>query len=123
MEGLSISTIGWFHSVVYSERYSSIFFLPLVVLIDINERMLRYCRVLSRNQNNEDDSNNKKTEQTYLIYWNIFLYSKDGEEDNEEIEPIIQARFIRAVAQLQLLGFVQSSKRKTDHVARLTWGI
>ena len=85
--------------------------------------MLRYCRVLSRNQNNEDDSNNKKTEQTYLIYWNIFLYSKDGEEDNEEIEPIIQARFIRAVAQLQLLGFVQSSKRKTDHVARLTWGI
>ena len=39
------------------------------------------------------------------------------------MEPIIQARFIRAVAQLQLLGFVQSSKRKTDHVARLTWGI
>ena len=44
------------------------FFLPLVVLIDINERMLRYCLVLSRNQNNENDSNNKKTEQTYLIY-------------------------------------------------------
>ena len=51
------------------------------------------------------------------------FYKQDDEEDNEEIEPIIQARFIRAVAQLQLLGFIQSSKRKTDHVARLTWGV
>ncbi|XP_046460539.1 origin recognition complex subunit 3-like [Daphnia pulex] len=51
------------------------------------------------------------------------IQKKDDEDDNEEIEPIIQARFIRAVAQLQLLGFIQSSKRKTDHVARLTWGV
>ena len=53
----------------------------------------------------------------------VNLLKQDDEEDNEEIEPIIQARFIRAVAQLQLLGFIQSSKRKTDHVARLTWGV
>ena len=51
------------------------------------------------------------------------MFTQDPEEDTEDMEPIIQARFIKAVAQLQLLGFVQSSKRKTDHVARLTWGI
>ena len=53
----------------------------------------------------------------------INTHLKDEEDDSEEIEPIVQARFIRSVAQLQLLGFIQSSKRKTDHVARLTWGV
>lgn len=53
----------------------------------------------------------------------INTHLKDDEDDSEEIEPIVQARFIRSVAQLQLLGFIQSSKRKTDHVARLTWGV
>uniref|UniRef100_A0A8C9MIM5 Origin recognition complex subunit 3 n=1 Tax=Serinus canaria TaxID=9135 RepID=A0A8C9MIM5_SERCA len=32
------------------------------------------------------------------------------------------ARFIRAVSELELLGFIKPSKQKTDHVARLTWG-
>ncbi|KPP78334.1 hypothetical protein Z043_102166 [Scleropages formosus] len=32
------------------------------------------------------------------------------------------ARFIRAVSELEFLGFVKSTKQKTDHVARLTWG-
>ena len=33
------------------------------------------------------------------------------------------ARFIRAVSELQFLGFVKATKRKTDHVERLTWGL
>ena len=53
----------------------------------------------------------------------ISIDGQDNEEEQDEITSIIQARFIRAVAQLQFLGFVQSSKRKTDHVARLTWGL
>ncbi|XP_069052563.1 origin recognition complex subunit 3 [Lepisosteus oculatus] len=32
------------------------------------------------------------------------------------------ARFIRAVSELEFLGFVKNTKQKTDHVARLTWG-
>ncbi|XP_059144309.1 origin recognition complex subunit 3-like [Physella acuta] len=32
-----------------------------------------------------------------------------------------RARFIRAVAELQFLGFVKATQRKTDHVTRLTW--
>ncbi|KAI8093724.1 origin recognition complex subunit 3 N-terminus-domain-containing protein [Halteromyces radiatus] len=33
----------------------------------------------------------------------------------------VQARFIRSVAELQFLGFIKSTQRKTDHVIRLTW--
>jgi len=29
---------------------------------------------------------------------------------------------MRAVGELQFLGFIKSTKRKTDHVERLTWG-
>ncbi|XP_047514983.1 origin recognition complex subunit 3 [Pieris napi] len=36
-------------------------------------------------------------------------------------DPNIQVRFTRAVAELQFLGFIKTSKRKTDHVMRLTW--
>lgn len=39
----------------------------------------------------------------------------------EEGDVHTQARFTRAVAELQFLGFIKSSKRKTDHVMRLTW--
>lgn len=35
---------------------------------------------------------------------------------------INSARFIQAVSEMEFLGFVKSTKQKTDHVARLTWG-
>ncbi|NXH18952.1 ORC3 protein, partial [Bucco capensis] len=41
---------------------------------------------------------------------------------SEQDDDIIHARFIRAVSELELLGFIKPSKQKTDHVARLTWG-
>ncbi|XP_068407584.1 origin recognition complex subunit 3 isoform X1 [Eschrichtius robustus] len=41
---------------------------------------------------------------------------------SEERTEIIHARFIRAVSELELLGFIKPTKQKTDHVARLTWG-
>lgn len=61
----------------------------------------------------------------------------DGEEERQ-IDPKIQlvlfvfkyifylwnlfrARFTRAVAELQFLGYIKTSKRKMDHVTRLTW--
>ncbi|KAM9155303.1 origin recognition complex subunit 3 isoform 1-T1 [Pangshura tecta] len=40
----------------------------------------------------------------------------------DHVDEIIHARFIRAVSELELLGFIKPSKQKTDHVARLTWG-
>lgn len=42
-------------------------------------------------------------------------------EEQTEVDPKLQARFTRAVAELQFLGFIKSSNRKTDHVTRLTW--
>jgi origin recognition complex subunit 3 len=34
----------------------------------------------------------------------------------------VQARFISGVAELQFMGFIKPTNRKTDHVQRLTWG-
>ncbi|XP_063224951.1 origin recognition complex subunit 3 [Bacillus rossius redtenbacheri] len=45
----------------------------------------------------------------------------DGEE-SREVDPRLQARFTQAVSELQFLGFVKASKKKTDHVIRTTWG-
>jgi origin recognition complex subunit 3 len=53
----------------------------------------------------------------------------DGEADKEAAvgdakkpDPLLQARFISAVAELQFLGFIGPTSKKTDHVIRLTWG-
>ena len=58
-----------------------------------------------------------------------FLYIVDGDNEDEddesefrEMSPLLQARFTQAVSALQFLGFIKPSKRKTDHVGRLTWG-
>ncbi|ORZ01077.1 origin recognition complex subunit 3 N-terminus-domain-containing protein [Syncephalastrum racemosum] len=37
-------------------------------------------------------------------------------EENE-----VQARFVRSVAELQYMGFIRPTQRKTDHVLRLSW--
>ncbi|RKO89059.1 origin recognition complex subunit 3 N-terminus-domain-containing protein, partial [Blyttiomyces helicus] len=36
--------------------------------------------------------------------------------------PYCRARFVNAVAEMQFLGLIQPTARKTDHVMRLTWG-
>ncbi len=46
----------------------------------------------------------------------------DEEDDVDDVDPVDQARFARVVSSLQFLGFVKPSRRKTDHVAKLTWG-
>ncbi|XP_056152114.1 origin recognition complex subunit 3 [Lampris incognitus] len=43
-------------------------------------------------------------------------------EDYGKVDELKHARFIQAVTELEFLGFIKSTKRKTDHVARLTWG-
>ncbi|KAI0208243.1 Origin recognition complex subunit 3 [Lamellibrachia satsuma] len=56
----------------------------------------------------------------------MILNSDKNEEDRgckrTTPDTVLQARFIRAVSELQFLGFIKPTKRKTDHVARLTWG-
>ncbi|XP_063706309.1 origin recognition complex subunit 3 [Culicoides brevitarsis] len=46
---------------------------------------------------------------------------EEDEDDDTTVDPKIQARFTRAVAELQFLGFIKPTKKKTDHVQRLTW--
>uniref|UniRef100_A0A3B5L0Q5 Origin recognition complex subunit 3 n=1 Tax=Xiphophorus couchianus TaxID=32473 RepID=A0A3B5L0Q5_9TELE len=39
-----------------------------------------------------------------------------------KVDEVKHARFIRAVSEMEFLGFIKATKKKTDHVARLTWG-
>ncbi|CAL7940147.1 unnamed protein product [Xylocopa violacea] len=52
-----------------------------------------------------------------------FLIVKDptnAEKDQRDVDPQLQARFTQAVAELEFLGFIKSSRKKADHVKRLT---
>ncbi|XP_038078815.1 origin recognition complex subunit 3-like [Patiria miniata] len=59
-----------------------------------------------------------------------FITVVTGEQDEDgsshgnskKPNPQLQARFIRAVSELQFLGFIKATRKKTDHVSRLTWG-
>lgn len=53
--------------------------------------------------------------------WLLALAAVYSPEDTETVSTQMQSRFNRVVAELQFLGFIKSSKRKTDHVMRLTW--
>nr|AAD32712.2 LATHEO [Drosophila melanogaster]AAD47349.1 origin recognition complex subunit [Drosophila melanogaster] len=58
----------------------------------------------------------------WLQAFRSVVSGSDNEEvAQEQIDPQIQARFTRAVAELQFLGYIKMSKRKTDHATRLTW--
>jgi len=61
----------------------------------------------------------------WLTCWDAIVASgegKEGEEESQGPSDTNQARFARVLAELQLLGFIKTSTRKTDHVARLTFG-
>ncbi|XP_041352594.1 origin recognition complex subunit 3-like [Gigantopelta aegis] len=55
-------------------------------------------------------------------FTSVVTSDKENQTEDPNSSSILQARFIRAVSELQFLGFIKPTKRKTDHVARLTWG-
>jgi len=66
-----------------------------------------------------------------LFDWlQCWLYIINNEKENDDTDSAnegkvvsdrMHARFSRAVSELQFLGFIKPSKRKTDHVERLTF--
>ncbi|KAK6628273.1 hypothetical protein RUM43_002085 [Polyplax serrata] len=46
----------------------------------------------------------------------------DQTESETQADEELQARFTRAVSELQFLGFIKPSRTKSDYVNRLTWG-
>ncbi|XP_074517177.1 origin recognition complex subunit 3 [Sebastes fasciatus] len=68
-------------------------------LINLYDWLEAYATVVSAAEGNNPDSDN---------------FGK--------VDEVKHARFIRAVSELEFLGFIKSTKQKTDHVARLTWG-
>ncbi|KAG0725663.1 Origin recognition complex subunit 3 [Chionoecetes opilio] len=65
-----------------------------------------------------------------LFDWLQAFVAVVSQEDDEEgpvtssrnVDQKLQARFVLAVSELQFLGFIKPTKRKTDHMVRLTWG-
>ncbi|XP_066259603.1 origin recognition complex subunit 3 [Euwallacea similis] len=61
----------------------------------------------------------------WLLAFLCIVDPKEGDDLDDKfkkvVNPELQARFTQAVAELEYLGFIKSSKRKTDHVMRLTW--
>ncbi|KAI7862220.1 origin recognition complex subunit 3 N-terminus-domain-containing protein [Spinellus fusiger] len=55
----------------------------------------------------------------WFVAFGSVLEREKRETSLEEDE--VQTRFIRSVAELQFLGFIKPTQRKTDHVVRLTW--
>lgn len=47
---------------------------------------------------------------------------RSSHAQHDAIDETLQARFARAVSELQLMGFIKATERKTDHVTRLTFG-
>uniref|UniRef100_A0A3Q2PFU9 Origin recognition complex subunit 3 n=1 Tax=Fundulus heteroclitus TaxID=8078 RepID=A0A3Q2PFU9_FUNHE len=58
-------------------------------------------------------------------YSTVVSAAEDGDPDSDgfgKVDEVKHARFIRAVSELEFLGFIKATRKKTDHVARLTWG-
>ncbi|KAI9347169.1 origin recognition complex subunit 3 N-terminus-domain-containing protein [Zopfochytrium polystomum] len=55
----------------------------------------------------------------YDLLTSFSLIVKSRSPNTPDVE--IQARFVKAVAELEFLGFVKQTSRKTDHLQRLTW--
>lgn len=56
----------------------------------------------------------------WLTCWNSIVTESD--DDQAAVPPNREARFAQVVSELQMLGFIRTSSKKTDHVARLTFG-
>ncbi|RCH88666.1 Origin recognition complex subunit 3 [Rhizopus stolonifer] len=57
----------------------------------------------------------------WYIAFESFVERESRPSKKTMIKNEVQARFIRSVAELQFLGFIKPTQRKTDHVLRLTW--
>ena len=60
--------------------------------------------------------------QAFVMIVNAGAENDENKLAQQKPDEFLQARFIRAVSELQFLGYIKPTQRKTDHVARLTWG-
>ncbi|ORX85318.1 hypothetical protein BCR32DRAFT_265718 [Anaeromyces robustus] len=82
-----------------------------IIIIDVDNDK----NVIKESLDKEEEENEEEDEED----------EDDEDEDEDEDafnEKEIQARFIRAISELQYFGFIKSTNRKVDHVIKLTWG-
>eukprot|EP00054_Salpingoeca_dolichothecata_P020871 m.132786 g.132786 ORF g.132786 m.132786 type:complete len:103 (+) comp23783_c0_seq2:2277-2585(+) len=84
-------------------------------LINLHDWMQAFAfEVQEQNAANEEEDDDEPHENAPA--------SRTQKAAKGKVDAIIQTRFLRAVTELQMLGFVKPTTRKTDHVQRLTWG-
>ncbi|RKP23617.1 hypothetical protein SYNPS1DRAFT_24313 [Syncephalis pseudoplumigaleata] len=61
---------------------------------------------------------------TCILYQLYLECGEDADKHDEQSEKAmtLRARFAQSVAELQFLGMIKPTQRKTDHVERLNWG-
>lgn len=57
----------------------------------------------------------------WLEAFHVIVTLDEDSREQDDMNEKSQARFARAVAELQFLGLIKPTKKKTDHVERLTW--
>lgn len=74
-----------------------------------------WLSIVTSKENPEAEESKKKKSNGRLS----IVATANGDQTEEEEDAKLQARFSRAVSELQFLGYIRPSKRKTDHVERL----
>lgn len=57
----------------------------------------------------------------WMKAFHVIVTSDEHGDVEKDIDDVTQARFIQAVSEMQLMGFIKPTKKKIDHIQRLTW--
>ncbi|KAG0237232.1 Origin recognition complex subunit 3 [Actinomortierella wolfii] len=95
-------------------------------MINMYDWFTAFSAILERGNDQHDEDGDEETEAAPNKRKRRKTTAKDKKSSEQQRQPLdreqIQARFICAVAELQFMGFIKPTSRKTDHVMRLTWG-
>ncbi|KAG2121256.1 origin recognition complex subunit 3 N-terminus-domain-containing protein [Suillus clintonianus] len=110
---ISILFKGYLESAKMINVYD--WFESFVVVLEARKRRLGKNRVPDGANGNSRTPSRKKGKQKEV---DDEVVNEDAEEDEEEWHMELQARFIRALQELDYLGFIKHTGRKADHVMR-----
>jgi origin recognition complex subunit 3 len=113
MPDISILFKGYLESGKMINVYD--WFESFAVVLEARKRRLVKKRIPDGTRGNSVTPSRKKGKQKQV---EEDVDREDTEEDEEEWHMEVQARFIRALQELDFLGFIKHTGRKVDHVMR-----
>jgi origin recognition complex subunit 3 len=91
-------------------------FESFAVVLEARKRQLAKKHITDGKRGNSGTPSRKKGKQKQ-----VEVDNEDAEGDEEEWHMEVQARFIRALQELDYLGFIKHTGRKVDHVMRIVF--